>query len=117
MNNVFRLKVSTISGAGVGVFATHTIEAGTPLPELFGDDDCRWVTAAEFESLGLPEEIVSNFPIQYEDGYSLPLDFNRMSIGWYLNHGPPNIAHREWNYYALRHIDAGEELFIDYDQL
>jgi hypothetical protein len=50
----FRLKPSTIPGAGVGVFATADIPAGAVLHELFADDDVRFVPWAEFAALDQP---------------------------------------------------------------
>ncbi len=117
MPHFFRLQPSTIPDAGVGVFATADILAGTVLSELFADDDVRWLTTEEFAALNLPGGLDHYF-IPYQDGYSGPRDFNRLSVGWYLNHADaPNLGHIEWDYYALRDIAAGEELFIDYEQL
>lgn len=115
----FRLKPSGIPGAGVGVFATTNIPRGTYLRELFAEDDVRTLTWEEFASLDLPEELKENFPVRYDDACYLPRDFNRLSIGWYLNHSTePNLAHdANHDYYALRDLTAGEELLIDYDQL
>jgi hypothetical protein len=115
----FRLKPSTIPGAGVGVFATAGIPAGTVLRELFADDDVRFLTWAEFAALDVPAEVKENFAVRYDDGGYLPLDFNRISVGWFLNDSrDPNLAHdADYVYFALRAIAAGEELLIDYDRL
>ncbi len=115
----FRLKPSGIAGAGVGVFATADIPRGTYLRELFGADDVRTLTSEEFAALDLPAELKDNFPVRYDNECYLPRDFNRMSIGWFLNHSPdPNLAHdANHDYYALRDVAAGEELLIDYDLL
>jgi hypothetical protein len=117
--HVFRLQPSTIPGAGVGVFATADVPAGTVLRELFADDDVRFLTRAELDALDAPAAFKDNFPVHYPDGCYLPLDFNRMSVGWFLNDSrDPNLGHdAEYVYHALRDIRAGEELFIDYDQL
>lgn len=116
---VFRLKPSVIPGAGVGVFATADIPKGTILRELFDDEDVRFVSWEAFAALNLPAEIKDNFPVRYETGCYLPRDFNRLSIGWYLNDSTePNLGHDpEYVYYALRDIAAGEELLIHYDHL
>jgi hypothetical protein len=117
--HVFRLKPSTIPGAGVGVFATADIPAGTPLPELFAADDVRFVPWPEFPALPEPAEVAENFAVRYDDGAYLPRDFNRISVGWFLNDSrEPNLPHdAEYVYSALRNIAAGEELLIDYDRL
>ncbi len=115
----FRLKPSAIPDAGVGVFATADIPRGAYLRELFADDEVRTLTWEEFAALDLPGELKEHFPVRYDDACYLPRDFNRLSIGWYLNHSPePNLAHdARHDYYAVRDIAAGEELLIDYDQL
>lgn len=115
----FRLKPSTIPGAGVGVFATADILAGTVLHELFAADDVVFVPWAEFVALPGPAEVRENFAVRYDDGAYLPRDLNRISVGWYLNDGrDPNLDHdADYIYFARRDIRAGEELLIDYDRL
>ncbi|MCA9370379.1 MAG: SET domain-containing protein-lysine N-methyltransferase [Candidatus Peregrinibacteria bacterium] len=48
-----------------------------------------------------------------------PKYFNHMEIGCYLNHAKnPNAMHdKEYRYYALQDIHAGEEITIDYNTL
>ena len=115
----FRLRPSTISGAGVGVFAVTAISKGTNLMELFAPDDFRRLTWAEFAALDAPSEVKENFATRYETECFVPRDFNRISVGWYLNDSEePNLAHDEsYNYFAVRDIAAGEELLIRYDDL
>ncbi|MDB5313899.1 MAG: hypothetical protein JWO38_8101 [Gemmataceae bacterium] len=115
----FRLKQSGIVGAGVGVFATMDIPRGTVLKGLFGDEDVRWLSWEAFAALDLPADLKDHFPVRYDTGCYLPRDFNRMSVGWFLNHSPePNLAHDPgYDYYALRDLVAGEELLINYDDL
>ncbi|MBA4192210.1 MAG: hypothetical protein C0467_29935 [Planctomycetaceae bacterium] len=115
----FRLKPSTILGAGVGVFATTDIAKGAYLEGLFGNDDVRRLTWEEFAALDVPAEVKENFVTRYETECFVPRDFNLMSVGWYLNDADePNLAHDvNYDYFALRDIAAGEELFIRYDDL
>ncbi|HVK11663.1 MAG TPA: SET domain-containing protein [Gemmataceae bacterium] len=117
----FRLKPSTIRDAGVGVFATAAIPKGTYLRELFDPGETiRRLTKAEFEALQSPAAVREPFAVWCEeDACHLPTDPNRMSIGWYMNHSDrPNLAHDEqYDYFTLRDIAAGEELFIDYEAL
>lgn len=115
----FRLKPSTIVGAGVGVFTTADIPRGTMLRELFAPGDVRRLTWEEFAALGVAAEVKENFVTRYEDECFVPLCFNRLSVGWYLNDSEePNLAHdANYDYYAIRDIAAGEELFIRYDDL
>lgn len=119
MSAPFRLKPSTIPGAGVGVFATADISRGTALAGLFAQDDVRRLTWAEFVALDVPAEVKETFATRYETECFVPRDFNRMSVGWYLNDSDaPNLGRdAEYNYHALRDIVAGEELFIRYDDL
>ena len=115
----YRLRPSNIEGAGVGVFTTVDVPRGTVMAGLFEDEDVRFLSWAEFDALGLPADIKDNFPVRYDDGCYIPRDFNRMSVGWFLNHSPePNLAHDpEYHYYPLRDLAAGEELLINYDDL
>lgn len=115
----FRLKKSTIIDAGIGVFAVTNIKAGERLNTLFDDEKIRWVPADEYNSLEISAELKENFSIKFDDGYSMPTDFNRICIGWYLNHSDnPNLHFNdEYEYFAARDIQPGEELFINYDHL
>lgn len=115
----FRLKKSTIEDAGIGVFSTTHIKEGEKINTLFNENDVRWVTHEEYEKLKVSAELKDNFAIQYDDGYSMPADFNCMSVGWYLNHAAePNLHFdEEYEYFASRDIHPDEELFINYDKL
>lgn len=115
----FRLKVSTIKGAGIGVFSVTHITKGEKLNTLFNDEMIKWVSAEEYDGLEIAHELKENFSIKFDDGYSMPADFNRICVGWYLNHSDnPNLNFNdEYEYYASRDIHPGEELFINYDHL
>ena len=115
----FRLKKSTIEDAGIGVFSTSFIKQGDKLHTLFHENDVIWVSNEDYEKLNISNELKENFSIKFEDVYSMPGYFNRIIVGWYLNHSEkPNIhPDYEVEYYASRDIQAGEELFIDYEGL
>jgi hypothetical protein len=62
-------------------------------------------------------QLIKRFGIRSGGGYWAPLDFLRISTGWYMNHdADPNIGSDDGDvtYYALRDIKAGEELTMDY---
>jgi SET domain-containing protein len=109
----FVLRVSTIGGAGIGVFALHGISKGVWL-EVFP----RGYQSRRFKASELPEALRSYCTAKANDVYAAPRSFNRMSIGWYLNHSAtPNVT---WDddlngYVSARDIMEGEELFIDYN--
>jgi SET domain-containing protein len=109
----FMLRVSTLSGAGIGVFALHGIAQGVWL-EVFP----RGYQSRKFKASELPETLRSYCTAKPNDVYAAPRAFNRMSIGWYLNHSEtPNVV---WDddlngYVTARDIAEGEELFIDYN--
>lgn len=97
---------------GVGVFAVHAIAKGAHL-RLCSDD-------REEISRKVPRDSVAEPFLKYcldqGDGTVIrPDDFGRMHLVWFLNHAEtPNAAHRNYVYYALRDIEAGEEILIDY---
>jgi hypothetical protein len=115
----FRLKPSTIPGAGVGVFTTADIPRGTVLKELFDPDDVVRLTWPEFAALPVPDEVKENFVTRYDTECFLPRAANRISVGWYLNDSDePNLARdADYDYHTLRDVAAGEELLIRYDDL
>lgn len=109
----FVLRVSTISDAGIGVFTLHAIARGVWL-EVFP----RGYQSRKFKASELPEALRSYCTAKPNDLYAAPRSFNRMSIGWYLNHSErPNVV---WDddldgYVTARDVAEGEELFIDYN--
>lgn len=112
-----RLKPSSIEG--VGVFAIKPIPKGTnPFR-----GDTREVDYVEFK----PEELDCEPEIKryiqdmcvFEDGvYYLPdVGVSAFTQGWYLNHSKePNMATEDGGdqFIAIRDIEVGEELIIDY---
>lgn len=113
---IFELRASAIHG--VGVFTLVRIKKGTAL-KLFEEDDFRFIKKSNLKKTGLPEKLIRKYSIKYNDGYSSPKNFHRMSIGWYLNHSDsPNVFHdSQYEYFAVRDIKKDEEITIDYDKL
>lgn len=101
------LKPSPIHG--VGVFTTENIKRGAILPSFF---DNRTFTTELSQGWEQRFSVVTN---DWGGGYYLPNDFNKISITWYLNHSDkPNISRIGQ---ALRLIEAGKELTINYKTL
>src|SRR5580700_3449828 len=100
----FILKPSTIPNGGVGVFAVHDIDEGVRLkfhPDQF-----------EFQRLkreAIPEDFLKYCIAEEDDWYRCPLYFNRMEIGWYINHSyTPNVIRKEDGLYSGCFIKAGD---------
>ena len=114
----FILRPSLIAD-GVGVFVTHGVKKGTLL-SLFPDMGTRVMTYESYLKLSCrSQKFLDVFGVSMENGFSYPSSFSQMSIGWYLNHSfEPNAHHDEqYNYYALRDIEGGEEVVINYQSL
>jgi SET domain-containing protein len=100
---------------GVGVFAVHGIKKDTYL-RLFREED-EPLAALVRNKADVPEYF-QQYCIDRGDTFRCPKDFGRMEIGWHLNHSKtPNAHHKNYNYYALRDIEVGEEITIDYNSL
>jgi hypothetical protein len=107
-----RLQQSNIHG--VGVFAVRQIKEGTPL--FMSDKDIVWVD--EGQIVNLPDELkklYEDFAIIEDKRYGCPSNFNLLTMSWYLNDSDnPNVTvDDEYNMFALRDIQTGEELTID----
>lgn len=103
--NMLVLRPSEI--AGVGVFTTTPIRKGVK-PPLFVQRD--WV----FRKSVFGYKRHFGHYDKVRDGYWCPVDFNRMSIGWYLNHSETPNCTSAVHPRTLRFIRPGEELTIDY---
>jgi len=103
---------------GVGVFCTHGIRKGSKL-RLFPGPDLRFVPNEKQEGNPLLEIFCDRYGIEDRHGNRVAHDFGCMEIGWYLNHSETPTAHHDENYdyFASRDIQAGEEITIDYNTL
>ena len=112
----FILRPSKI--AGVGVFCTHGIKAGTKLQLFPKGNHTKFVSNKEANAPKM-KLFCEHFGVEVEGGFYIPADFTQISIGWYLNHSlDPNAKHDDdWDYFAIRDIEGGEELTIDYNKL
>jgi SET domain-containing protein len=109
-----RLQPSSIHG--VGVFAICGIPKGTYIFEP-DDDDTVFVPAREVRSL--PPEVrrlYEDFCVLEDEVYECPSSLNKLTPSWYLNHSKsPNVsADSSLKFFAIRDIEAGEELTADY---
>ncbi len=100
---------------GVGCFTMAPIKKGE-VADIWDATDCKFVPEAEADER---VDLCETYCVATTGGYYCPLDFRRMSVGWYLNHSDtPNLASNDKDvYFAIRDIAAGEELTIDYAQL
>jgi len=118
----FLLKPSPVGG--VGVFTAHDITAGTELlPVTFN--------VRTMKIKDIPQAFVSYCIFINDEECLCPENFNRMEIGWYINHSDtPNMAITNPaqsaslvpsivtnSFYALRDIKEGEEVFVNYNAL
>lgn len=114
-----RLGVSNLHG--IGVFAMIAIPPGI---DVFANDDGEtvWIEAAAIDSLpaASPQRrLYRDFAIQQGTRLECPPNFNRLSVGWYVNEPRPGEEANlevgpECAMITRREIAAGEELTIVY---
>lgn len=116
--NEFSFMLAPSPIAGVGVFATHQIKKDTQLC-LFSDEDSRFIPYdSPLLEVPMAKKFCDWYCVEDTDGYYCPQDFGKMEIGWYLNHSKePNAYHKDYTFYALRNIEQGEEILVDYEAL
>ncbi|HMK77426.1 MAG TPA: FRG domain-containing protein [Thermodesulfobacteriota bacterium] len=117
-----RLGRSKVDRDGIGVFAISRIKRGTKL--FHGDcEEMVWIDKND-----LPRgprqirKLYDDFAIIKRDEkdkktrYACPLNFNRLTVSWYLNSSRrPNVGcDKDYNFFALRDIERDEELTVDY---
>jgi hypothetical protein len=119
-----RLRPSKEHKGGVGVFAIRKIRKNFPI--FVGDNsEMLWV-----EDKDLPKrprsvrKLYEDFAVVRKDKkdrkvrrwYGCPVAFNRLTLSWYVSHSSrPNLRCDEnLNFFALRDIEAEEELTADY---
>jgi hypothetical protein len=105
---------------GVGVFAIIAIPKGT---DVFGNDlgDIIWIDAEDAQGATEDEHrrLYHDFAIQRGPLLGCPVNFNQLSVGWYVNE--PNVDETanliigaDFAMIADRDIAQGEELTIIY---
>lgn len=108
----FVLKPSSLGG--IGVFAIHDIPVGTIKTSIH-----KKVTPRTMKVKEVPPELLKYCVYLSDEECHCPERFDRMEIGWYLNHSDyPNIAKNSNNEtVVVRPIRAGDEVLLDYNQL
>ena len=114
------LKPSPIQG--IGVFALVKISKGQR--GIFSSDSSEWMQISKEEVASLPphsRHLVENFCLFDEEHYFVPeYGFKMMDLVVYLNHADePNVVSIDdgADFEAIRDIEAGEELFVDYGEI
>lgn len=117
-----RLGRSKVDKNGVGVFAIRRIKKGMKLFQ--GDcEEMVWIDKKDLPRRPRQIRILyDDFAVIKTDEkdkktrYGCPLNFNRLTVSWYVNCSrDPNVrCDMDYNFFALRDIDRGEELTVDY---
>jgi len=100
---------------GVGVFAVSKIKKGE---NPFSDYELHSVRREEFDSMS-PEMqalIIRHGELQDDNSFYTVCDLSNPNLSIYVNHAiPPNLESDQFT--AIRDIEPGEELTIDYGKL
>jgi hypothetical protein len=106
---------------GVGVFAIRRIPKGT---SIFPNDNgpIVWIKRSNIQGLrGQLRRLYDDFCIIKDNGetFGCPPNFSLMTAAWFLNEPmrgqQPNVGCRkDYTFYAMRDIAAGEELTVNY---
>ena len=118
-----RLKPSIAHKGGVGVFAIRKMPKGAHI--FSGDEDAQYVELDKRKLERISPEmrkLYRDFSVITNRGrmYRSPNNFNLMTISWYLNEPrpgeQPNVrCGKNDLFYAVRDIEPGEELTVDYE--
>jgi SET domain len=103
---------------GVGCFSDIVIRKGE-LVRVWSPEDSRWIPLGKAHA-SPQASLIKKFGIRTTGGYWAPLNFLRISVGWYMNHSEdPNLTSDDGDvtYYAVRDIHPGEEVTIDYRRM
>ena len=114
--NDFKIRTSTIEGAGMGLFARHAIGEKDTIGYYTGEV----ITEKEFHE---PDRPFSAYVLWVTKDHILVGEGPEANYTRYINHGDePNvflIVSSRWKtarFQALRNIKPGEEIFFDYGE-
>lgn len=102
---------------GIGVFAIRDIPQGA---RLFGDDVSETVAVPRHEVEAIADDEMRRMYLDFcplvEDHYIAPVDFNEITMSWYLNHSSdPNVVMLEdMTFVVSKFVPKGIELRADY---
>jgi SET domain-containing protein len=104
---------------GIGVFAITAIKKGER--KIFSDYESEWIEVSKEEVSTLPKharDLIENHCLFNETHYYVPeYGFKIFDLAVYLNHSdqPNLISVNDGEFFeAIRDIESGEELLIDY---
>jgi hypothetical protein len=101
---------SKIPQAGKGLFIDESVECGQIL--IYPNQKNQTITEAEFETLAADSMELQSSIRWFEDLYTVDLEW---SLECYLNHSfSPNCLWHLGFVFALRDLNPGDELTIDY---
>ena len=117
---LIELKPSRIHEDGIGVFSARFIKKGQTIATGLSVEDFKrqisWKAFATFHTT--IKKKVMQFCVGTPRGFVPPadLDFNALSIEWYLNHSCDGNTgfDRNGDFVAIRDIARGEEIAYDY---
>ena len=90
---------------GIGCYSDIVIREGE-FVRIFSPEDSRWVPLKKAHA-SPHKKLIKKFGIRVDGGYWAPIDFLRISVGWYMNHSEtPNLQSDDGDvtYYALEDI-------------
>lgn len=102
---------------GVGVFAIRPIPKGVNPMQEQRAADFKEIPVAELSDLPEPLlKLVKDMCPEQAEHYDIPpFSLNEIGVSYYLNHSKtPNMGEEEGEFVALRDIEPGEELTVDY---
>jgi len=113
-----RLRPSTRSRSGIGVFAIKAIPKDT---KIFAgeNEEVFWKKAKALPKSGPARALYDEFAIISTRGYGCPVSFNRLTPAWFMNESrrPNTRIDENYDFIALRDIRRGEELSADFSAL